>query len=85
MDAQDLKEIVAEARKQLEGIRDAVTVNLANAEERAFDPAELDQEMKTYGHLYDENCTSPTCTKNRRMYQTAVAQATAQAPVQGGA
>lgn len=75
MNAADLREVVIDARKQLEEIRDALVVSLANQEERAFDPAELQQEMETYGHLYDEDCTSPTCTKNRQMYQAALQQA----------
>lgn len=42
---------------------------------------EYDREMELYGHHYDEDCTSPFCTKVRQMYEAALQQV---AP-QGGA
>ena len=84
MDALDLREVVIEARRQLEEIRDAVTVRLANAEERPFDEQELLEEQRVYGHRYDEDCQSPTCTKNRRLFQSALQQAMMMSNVQGG-
>lgn len=37
--------------------------------------AERQNEIDTYGHEYDEDCTSPYCTKVRTIYAAALQQA----------
>lgn len=72
--------LAARAGARIARVQQIITDKYAKPDEEAELLAEMNREIQTTGHAYDENCTRPFCVKYRRMFLDSLAQA-----LQGGA